>query len=161
LNEIRIEGIEELNRKFQVIVKATDKAAKESLLSSANFVADRIRDKAPQGPTGNLKKSVRAKMLSEKSGYPFVAIAGVDRKIGRHAWLVEYGGSNVRFPGGSPWYFGKKKSAAMALNTPWGPRAYVGPMTPHPYFRPAIMETMPQVYSRLQKDIKREIEESV
>jgi len=84
-------------------VKALDKVSNslkgkvmgKTLLKQAEIIAEDARDRAPLGPTGNLKRSLRAKLLDEKSRFPTVAIAAVDRKIAPHAHLVEFGTSKM------------------------------------------------------------------
>ena len=92
----KIEGVLET-------VKALDKVSNslkgkvmgKTLLKQAEIIAEDARDRAPLGPTGNLKRSLRAKLLDEKSRFPTVAIAAVDRKIAPHAHLVEFGTSKM------------------------------------------------------------------
>jgi HK97 gp10 family phage protein len=67
------------------------KAMDKTLLKEAETIAEDARGRAPLGPTGNLKRSLHAKMLDDKSGFPKIAIAAVDRKIAPHAHLVEFG----------------------------------------------------------------------
>lgn len=88
----KIEGVLET-------VKALDKVSNsikgkmlgKTLLKQAEIIAEDARDRAPLGPTGNLKRSLHAKLLDEKTRFPTVAIAAVDRKIAPHAHLVEFG----------------------------------------------------------------------
>lgn len=131
MNEIRIEGLKELEAQFGKIEKGLNKSAKETLLAQARMVRDRIREKAPRGPTGNLKRSPIARMMADKPNYPMLAIAGIDRKIAPHAHLVEFGHAG---PHSAP---------------------------PHPFFRPAIMETLPKAYENIKEDLKEGIERSI
>lgn len=66
-----------------------------SLFKRAEMLRDRIRDKAPLGPTGNLKRSPMAKLMPERRNFPAVAIAGIDRVIAPHAHLIEFGTSRA------------------------------------------------------------------
>lgn len=93
---MHIEGIAELAARLDKMDKALTAACKEQLMGQATMVKEKIKERAPLGPTGNLKRSCMAKMMPEKMGYPMVAIAGIDRKIAPHAHLVEFG--TVRAP---------------------------------------------------------------
>jgi HK97 gp10 family phage protein len=131
LNEIRIEGLNQLEAQFGRIEKGLNKAAKETLMKQAILVRDRIKEKAPLGPTGNLKRSSIAKMMPDKPNYPLLAIAGIDRKIAPHAHLVEFGHA--------------------------GPH----PAPAHPFFRPAIAETFPRALENIKTDLKEGIERQI
>ena len=88
---VRLEGLSQLNRALQKLAKSTNKDdTGKLLLKNAGVIRDRIRAKAPRGPTGNLKRSPVAKLLPSGN----TAIAGVDRKIAPHAGLVEFGTSH-------------------------------------------------------------------
>jgi len=89
---VRIEGVDSLKAQLARLADSlSDRAISPDLLDQAQKVADRARSKAPLGPTGNLKRSIHAKMMPAKGGYPPVAIAAVDRKIAPHGHLVEFG----------------------------------------------------------------------
>jgi len=90
-----IQGIEELTEKAEKIaVSVSNKNMGEGLLKQAEMVRDRLKQRAPLGPTGNLRRSPMAKLMPEKSNFPAIAIAGIDRKIAPHAHLVEFGTSH-------------------------------------------------------------------
>jgi HK97 gp10 family phage protein len=57
------------------------------VLDGANVIKNAIYDRAPQGPTGNLKSAVYAKLAPSKN----VAFAGIRGGRAPHAHLVEYG----------------------------------------------------------------------
>lgn len=153
MNDVKLIGVKELEAQLGRINKSLDNAAKQSLLNQAEMVRDKIREKAPEGPTGNLKRSPVAKLLSSRSGYPFIAIAGIDRKIAPHAHLVEFGGSNIRTP--------KKTKVLFDKDTGQFFGTEVSPMPAHPFFRPAIQEAMPKAYSNLVEDLKKGVEKEV
>jgi len=92
----RIEGIlETTNALKQLSNSLKGKAMGNNLLKQAEIIAEDARDRAPLGPTGNLKRSLHAKLLEDKTGFPKVAIAAVDRKIAPHAHLIEFGTSKM------------------------------------------------------------------
>lgn len=87
---VKIEGSEELNSKFEKIVEAMGYDKVEDILyKKAEIVRDTIRDKAPLGPTGNLRRSAMAKRMPP--GRVPIVIAGIDRRIAPHAHLLEFG----------------------------------------------------------------------
>jgi HK97 gp10 family phage protein len=89
--EIRIEGMDELEKQLKELEKSLNPDKIEPILLEAAYdLAEAMRAKAPQGPTGNLKKSIRARLLKQYAGHP-AAGAGVDRKKASHAHLVEFG----------------------------------------------------------------------
>lgn len=65
----------------------TDKELRVSAGKAADFAADFIRDVTPRGPTGNLRKAIKGRMMRAK-GQAMVYIA---RRDAPHAHLVEYG----------------------------------------------------------------------
>ena len=92
----KIEGILEMTSKLkQLSGSLKGKAMGDTLLKQAEIIAEDARDRAPLGPTGNLKRSLLARLLVDKTGFPKVAIAAVDRKIAPHAHLVEFGTSKM------------------------------------------------------------------
>lgn len=72
--------------------RLSDKAVSNQSLKLAKVIAEDARGRAPQGPTGNLKRSLRAVILS---GDNPPAIAAVDRKVAPHAHLIEFGTSRA------------------------------------------------------------------
>lgn len=112
--QVKLQGLKELQEKVQQVRSALPPEEVEPiLLEGAEIIADRIREKAPVGKTGNLKKAVVASTLKRLGTGPAPAVAAVDRKVAPHAHLVEYG-----------------------HKTPNG-----GRVPAHPYFRPAVDET--------------------
>ncbi len=124
-------GTKELMNKLEKINQGLKKAAQESVLKQAEMVRDRIESKAPVGPTGNLKRSAIAKLMPKKANYPPIAIAGIDRKIAPHAHLVEYGHG--------------------------GPH----PAPAHPFFRPAVSETLGKAKENLEGDLKKGVDSAI
>ena len=91
---MKIEGIDRLETRIGLIVAAAKDADKleKVLLEGAEEVANSARNKAPLGPTGNLKRGIRATLLSRLNGQPGAG-AGANYRIAPHAHLVEYGTS--------------------------------------------------------------------
>lgn len=148
--QIYLRGIEELEKQTNKMLKELGEEKTKLLLSQAKIVRDRIKQKAPQGPTGNLKKSVYAVALPETVKRYCVAYAGVRPRKAPHAHLLEFGTSGRRYP--------SEKNGKKALNTPWGPRASVKPMPATPFVRPAWEEIKRQVNENIQKGLKKIVE---
>jgi len=128
---IYLKGLDTLERKCNQIMKEVSKEKTKLLLKEARVVRDRIKSKAPKGPTGNLKKAVYAKAYAETTSSPAVAFAGIRPKKAPHAHLVEYGHG--------------------------GPH----PAPPHPFFRPALDEVMPKIKEDIAKELGRTIEGAI
>lgn len=89
--DMRIEGMADLEKQLKDLEKSLNPDKVEPiLLDGAKDLAAAMKANAPKGPTGNLKKSIKAKLLKQYAGHP-AAGAGVDRKKAPHAHLVEYG----------------------------------------------------------------------
>jgi HK97 gp10 family phage protein len=88
---ISLEGIPELEDKLNEIENTLGPDVIEPiLLRGAETMADAIRQRAPRGPTGNLRRSVVAKKLARR-GKSAAAIAAIDFRIAPHAPFVEKG----------------------------------------------------------------------
>jgi len=89
---VEIQGKEAFEKTLLALAKALPNDKVEPvMMEGAKVVAAAARGKAPRGPSGNLKKGVKAKFLRQISSYPRSAAAAVDRKIARHAHIIEYG----------------------------------------------------------------------
>lgn len=86
----KLVGINELAKQLEEINKGVEEASAKEVSKQAELVRDAIRDRAPRGPSGNLKRSAIAKEIRGKANNP-IAIAGIDRKIAPHAHMVEFG----------------------------------------------------------------------
>ena len=89
---IEIQGKEAFEKTLLALAKALPNNKVEPvMMEGAKVIAAAAKAKAPQGPTGKLKKAVKAKMLKQIGNYPRSAAAAVDRKIAPHAFIIEYG----------------------------------------------------------------------
>lgn len=94
--DMNLEGIDALNKQLKKLAQSMEPEEVEPmLLEGAQAIAEDARDRAPLGPTGNLKRSLTAKLLKRTGNMPPVAVAAVDRKIAPHAHLVEFGTSKA------------------------------------------------------------------
>lgn len=120
-SSLQISGSKYFLRKMDTLVKEVDRNELNGLMGGAKYLQKRIRAATPKGPTGNLKRSIKAKKFRQQyRGNPACFVA-VDRKIGRHAHLVEYG-TGERF----------KDSTGQST----------GVMPKHPFFRPTVDREM-------------------
>ena len=90
--EMTIEGYEKLKRKFRRLIEVVDERKMETgLMNPARRLKDELSRNAPQGPTGNLKRSPVAKKFRRKIKSSPAVFVAIDRKIAPHAHLVEFG----------------------------------------------------------------------
>ena len=133
---VRLEGVDELRKQFQLIVKSVHPDKTEPILMKhARRLAVKVRKNTPRGPTGRLKRSVVAKKLKRQFGQAAPAIVAMDRKKAPHAHLVEFGHAIV-------------KNGQV-----------IGHVPAHPYFRNTVDEnhdsTLRDVTADLQKLIEK------
>ena len=83
--------LQEMERACNKIVTNLNREKTKVLLTAARKVRKRIKEKAPRGPTGNLKKAAYAKALPERINQPSVAFAGIRPRTAPHGHLLEYG----------------------------------------------------------------------
>lgn len=129
--QIYIKGLEVLEKQTNKLLKELKKEDSDLLLNNARLVRDRIKEKAPQGPTGNLKKAAYAAVLPETTTRRVVAFAGIRPRKAPHAHLVEFGHG--------------------------GPH----PAPAHPFLRPAWDELRDKVLENIKKGLKKTIEGAV
>lgn len=93
---VRLEGLPEISAAIDRILSETKRSGaravgekvKRVLMGGALMVRDEVRDMAPQGETGNLKRGVFAAYGREDK--PDVLV-GMNYRIAPHAHLVEFG----------------------------------------------------------------------
>ena len=91
-----VEGLESLNKTLKKIGSEQKgvfkkKALREIMYEGAETIAAEVKRRAPRGPTGNLKRSIRAKKFDILPFHGPAAFAAIDRKIAPHAHLIEFG----------------------------------------------------------------------
>ena len=119
---VEIMGKEEFANTLRELAKCLPNNKVEPIMmEGAKIVADAAKSNAPKGPTGNLKKGIRAKFLRQISNYPRSAAAVSNAP---HAYLVEYG---------SPGRYKKKAGKGVRKMG-----SSSGPMPANPYFRNAV-----------------------
>jgi len=129
--QIYLKGIDQLERQANKLIKEVNEEKQKLLLSQAKLVRDRIRAKAPRGPTGNLKAAAYASSVPASMSGPAVAFAGIRPRKAPHAHLVEYGHA--------------------------GPH----PAPPHPFVRPAWDGCKEEVKRNIELGLKKTVEAAV
>jgi HK97 gp10 family phage protein len=129
--QIYLKGIDELERQANKLIKEVNEGKQKILLDQAKLVRDRIREKAPRGPTGNLKGAAYASSIPASLTGPALAFAGIRPRKAPHAHLVEYGHA--------------------------GPH----PAPPHPFVRPAWDESRDEVERNIAAGLGKIVEGSV
>lgn len=155
-NNIHIEGGDDLDRQLAELERALKPSEVEPiLLDGAKTVANAAKPLAPVGPTGNLRKSLRAKLLARRAtalgalgvteGYAAPAIAAVDRRKAPHSHLVEFGtGERIGGP----------------RSVRYGGRSF-GKMPSKPFLRPAWESTRTMVLQTIIARFKELLDNAV
>ncbi len=118
----------------------------------ADLIAARARELAPEGPTGNLKRGIVARV--DKTARTLgigAATVGANYKIAPHAHLVEYGTSGRRFPK-------KKDKLVFYIDGEKFVLDSVAPMPAHPFMRPAIEQLTPEIGPLIDADLQNRID---
>lgn len=126
-----LKGLDQLDRKLNKILKEVTSERTKILLDEAKTIKAALRERAPAGPTGNLKAAAYAAALPEKVDSPAVAFAGIRPRKAPHAHLVEYGHGGAH------------------------------PAPPHPFIRLTIDEMLPQARRNIEEKLKKVIEGAV
>ncbi len=144
-------GVEEIQANIQrVIDQLAPEEVESSLLLGAQVIAESARANAPMGETGNLKRSIEAKVIHREQG-SVAAIAAVNYRKGPHAHLVEFG--HIAWRGGR-----RKKKQGRALKVKSTGTKFV---PAHPFFRPAWDENAETVKEGVLEDLKSKVEGAV
>ena len=147
------EGVDDLTEVIDQLIKNVKPSRIEPVLSkAAGTVASEARKRAPVGPTGNLKKSVRKKKLVRSWETSAAYIVALDRRKAPHAWLVVHGTSGVRQVN-PPHYANLGGQRVLITQT--------GIMPPNRFFDDAIDAKQAQVLTTIEKAIEKLIEEAV
>ena len=143
-------GLNELKGMFRNLEKLPDKRKAASIFyNRAKELRDAMRSKAPQGPTGNLKRGIVAKRFKKGAG----AFVAIDYRIAPHAHLVERGTRGPRNPKHAQWM-------KFIVNGQTVYAKQVGPMPAQPFFWPTYDRRKRAVGKKLSQDLKRLIEQT-
>ncbi|MCP4525474.1 MAG: hypothetical protein GY833_06150 [Aestuariibacter sp.] len=123
---------------------------------AAKPMQDEIKRRAPQGPTGNMRKSVKIKPMS--GGVPIVLVA-IDQKTAPH-WKFHEWGTDTRRPGyytGNPYSKGSSVMVGKKDGTIYG--TYAAPMPVTAPFRRGVsakaQETLKKLHDGLNGNLSR------
>ncbi len=132
-----MKGMDIFDRNMKKLIKSLDPDAVEPILYRGAQVTTKAVQSNVNGindVTGNLRRSpVTKKMSRLNRDNPAPSIAAIDRKIGRHAHLVEFGTKGVRVDPDT----GKE----------------YGVMPAQPFFRPAWDSTRGKVKQQIKNDL--------
>ncbi len=136
-DDVEIIGLPELYKQLDEIGKSmSSEQVEDALLVGAMTLQQAVKQAAPRGPTGNLRKDIKVKQLPKRGDAPKSAIV---KSLAPHDHLVEFG-SKPRFT----------KSGK-----------YTGIMPAHPFFRPAVDANREGVFSQIVEDLKKTIDQVV
>ena len=151
---IRVEGLEQAERKARRVLSTLDsKDVEKVMLNGAKIIKKAARRNASKGPTGNLRRALKAKKSKNRQAFIKTAFAAVDRRIAPHAWLVEHGGHGIRRPKKASILYDSKSGKAFG--------ASVAAMPAKPYLRPAINSELANVERTVNTGIARLIGRAV
>ncbi|MCK9569856.1 hypothetical protein M0R72_13010 [Candidatus Pacearchaeota archaeon] len=137
--EIKIEGIEKAEKRIDGLIIHIESGVEKINMQEAQFLRGKVRKEAPQGPTGKLKRNVKAFYLAQRGSNPRTAIVkvGQAKYEAPHAHLVE-SGTAERF----------QKSGKS-----------VGAMPGEPFFEPTVKEYYSEMQDRRLKKMKKLVDE--
>ncbi len=85
-------GLNDFKADLRKIAKSIDDSElEERMLEAAKVIRDSAKNKAPLGPTGNLKRGIQAKTFSKKIPGEPASFCAINYKIAPHAHLIEFG----------------------------------------------------------------------
>ena len=148
---IEIQGLPELNVALAEIAKGMRADAVEPvLLRAAQMIANAVRGAAPQGPTGNLRRSVVGKLLQRRGQGPASALVAIDYRVAPHARVVEFG-TGPRLV--------REKMVMFDRRTGIFYGRQVGPVPARPFFRPAAESRMGAAREQIMDELTKLIEQ--
>jgi len=128
---VDLEGFKELSLNLKGLQGFVDSDRVIECLHDGIKIISRIaKNRAPKGPTGNLKRAIRTGRFRKQIRRNPAVFMGIDYRIGPHAHLVEYG-TRIRVP---------RKSTVLKFEidgqTIYAKRAR--PMPAKPFWRPSV-----------------------
>jgi hypothetical protein len=92
-----VTGIPELERTLKTLAdKAADRVARSAIGGGLTVAAKRIRQAAPKGKTGALKKSIRSRFERQKGSRPTTAKVGIN--VGKQKKTAAAMAKQIRAP---------------------------------------------------------------
>ena len=165
-----VTGIPELERTLKTLAdKAADRVARSAIGGGLTVAAKRIRQAAPKGKTGALKKSIRSRFERQKGSRPTTAKVGIN--VGKQKKTAAAMAKQIRAPHARLVALGTKRRKRDELGGKFG---YIKNPTPaqlststmpsNPFLRKAFEaarpETMKRMRERAERALKREAEKA-
>jgi len=106
-----IEGLDELLAQVGGLqTEAIAGSIADSIEAGAKRTADVIKQEAPLGPTGNLKRAVEYGVFKRRNRKPIAGFVRVNRKIAPHLHWLEFGARGGNMPANPFFSRGWRKS---------------------------------------------------
>lgn len=135
METVRVEGMDDLYKKLQELGKSVAPAVVEPMLmKGGKELQSAVRDKAPKGKTGNLRKGIKVKQLDRRGDNPRSVIV---KSTAPHDHLIEFGTSE-RY----------QKTTGR----------YTGAGTANPFFRPAVLANRDRIYTEIVDGLRKSVE---
>ena len=132
-----IEGLGELREQLKRLDDATaGKALRNAAMAAMRIARKDAKKRAPEGPTGNLKRAIKVRSFTGVQGLAAVAGVYVDPRIAPHWHLVEFGTQDRRTKSGKR----------------------TGRATPKPFIRPAFDDNRLQIIEKFRSNLAKGIE---
>lgn len=154
-----IQGIPDLNSKFERVLDAIDKPEIEPIvMAGARKMRGHVRRGAPKGHTGNLKRGVQAKKLQRRYGYPVAAVVQPNWKKAPHTRWVNEGIGHIRVP--------TEKARKLAPGSTWfwpghGRVSNTGRMGANPFYKSAFDTYGSTVRAEVTAKVKAKIDGAI
>jgi len=165
-----ITGVPELEAVLSKLAdKAADRVARSALGGGLTVATKRIRQAAPKGKTGALKKSIRSRFNRAKGNQPPSAKVGIN--VGKQKKTAAGFKKRIRAPHAHLVALGTKQRKRKALGgrfayitKPTSRQLSTGTMPSNPFlkkaFEAARPETMKRIRERAARALKREAEKA-
>jgi hypothetical protein len=161
---IRVEGLQQAMQKLEAMGDVTAKGKlTEALVSGAQAIAETVETRTPRGPTGNLKRAVKAFAARFRPGKAMAAFTLIKRQIAQHLHLVSFGrkgfGAGQNTGGRSERKTGKKALFGLAMSGfPAHPVKRVKAQPPNPFFKEGVAAARTKAKRDVEQAIKEIIE---
>ena len=161
-----VTGIPELEATLSKLAdKSADRVARSAIGGGLTIAAKRIRQAAPKGKTGALKKSIRSRFIKQSGSRPTTAKVGVN--VGKQKKTAEGLVKRIKAPHAHLVALGTKRRKRKKLGgkfafikQPSSQQLSTGTMPENPFLRKAFEaarpETMQRMRDRAAKALERE-----
>ncbi len=156
---IRIEGLQQALKKLEDMRDVTAKGKlTAALVSGAQAIAASVESRTPRGPTGNLKRAVKAFGARFRASAPMAAFALIKRQIASHLHLVSFGRKGFAAGSTKGKATGKKALFGLAMSGfPSHPVKRVKAQPPNPFFAEGVAAAR----SKARRDVEQAMKEII